>query len=273
MDLFVILCFFFFLRAHAIQIPVVAYLNTKPKSIYIYTTSTYVMDKCKRRVNKMAIRRSAFVIIMAAVLLSTLVGVASAVSHSWYMLGTGTDAPEGVDYWMQKGSGSSGVSAALGPGAYATWGADESVSVNQVDMAGQWDVHVYLWVSSMDAISVTVDIGRLNSSGTFIVAAGKEKTLPICGSHNHWWNTTEINPTSFPISNGESLAVRVTNNDNADSITVVATGTPTNSPSYIASPDSDPGYPVPELPTIVLTSLGVLLLVGFVAYSRRRNIK
>lgn len=38
----------------------------------------------------------------------------------------------------------------------------------------------------------------------------------------------------------------------------------------LTSPSTDPGYPVPELPTIILLSTGLLLLAGY-AYMTRRN--
>jgi len=219
----------------------------------------------------MAIRRSAFVIIMAAALLFLSLGMATAVSHNWYMLGPSSGAPEGADCLMQKGSGSSGASLLLKPATSGIWGADEPVSVNQIDMAGQWDVHLYIYVYSTKDVSVKVELGKLNSGGTFSLADGEEKVIGGF-THYRWWNSTTIHPDSFAINCGESLAVQVTNNGGYD-LYVVTSGVP-NSRSYIASPASDPGYPVPELPTIVLTSMGVLLLAGFALYRRRRrNVK
>ena len=40
--------------------------------------------------------------------------------------------------------------------------------------------------------------------------------------------------------------------------------------SNLTSPSSDPGYPVPELPTIILFSAGLLILAGY-AYMTKRN--
>lgn len=39
--------------------------------------------------------------------------------------------------------------------------------------------------------------------------------------------------------------------------------------SRLASPSGDPGYPVPEMNTLALFSIGLLALVGYVAYRRR----
>ncbi len=220
----------------------------------------------------MAIKKSAFVILLAAALLFLSLGMATALSQNWYMLGLSLDTPKGANYLMQKGSGFSGAYQQFGPGESRIWGADEPVSVNQIDMAGPWDVHLYIYVYSTKDVSVKVELGKLTSGdGTFSLAEGEEQDIGGY-THNRWWNSTNIHPDSFPINCGESLAVRVTNNGAYD-LYVDTSGVP-NSRSYIASPASDPGYPVPELPTIVLTSMGVLLLAGFAVYRRRRrNIK
>jgi len=44
----------------------------------------------------------------------------------------------------------------------------------------------------------------------------------------------------------------------------------TNGESYVESPNTDPGYPVPELSSFVLFSVGLLALAGYV-WQRRRN--
>ena len=216
----------------------------------------------------MAIRRSAFVILLAAALLFLSLGMATAVSQNWYMLDLSPETPEGADCLMQKGSGSSATYQALKPGDSGIWGADEAVAVDQIDMAGQWDVHLYIYVQvSTYDVSVNVELGKLTSGdGKFVLADGEEEVIGG-GTHYRWWNPINIHPETFPISYGESLAVRVTNNGSCN-IHVVTSGDP-NSRSYIASPASDPNYPVPELPTVVLTGMGMLLLAGFVVYRRR----
>lgn len=37
----------------------------------------------------------------------------------------------------------------------------------------------------------------------------------------------------------------------------------------LSSPSTDPGYPIPELSTLVLSSVGLLALVGYVVYRKR----
>ena len=68
---------------------------------------------------------------------------------------------------------------------------------------------------------------------------------------------------------GEYLAFKVTN---LDQVLIIETE---EGASWISSPSADPGYPIPELPTIVLMSTGLLALTGFVVkrYSRRKRIE
>lgn len=73
---------------------------------------------------------------------------------------------------------------------------------------------------------------------------------------------------TFDISDGDRLSLRIMHDDATQDVrTYFYNGTHL---SNLTSPSTDPGYPVPELPTIILLSTGLLILAGY-AYMTRRN--
>ena len=99
--------------------------------------------------------------------------------------------------------------------------------------------------------------------GTTFHSAGDsgEKTIPD-GTTGLSFN---FGVGSFTVPEGEWLAYKV---ESSSGITVDCSDA--DSYIYFVPP---PNYPVPELNTLVLLSVGLLALAGFVLYSRRRNGK
>jgi len=136
-------------------------------------------------------------------------------------------------------------------------------SVIYVDLTGSWtgtlkrttlgDKSVMLEIGAYNPSS-----GKFNSIETTIETFRGKKCVP----------TIEVTHL-FTVQEGEYLAFMVTNLDQ-DQVLIIETE---GGASWISSPSRDPGYPVPELPTIVLMSTGLLALTGFVVYSRRKRIE
>jgi hypothetical protein len=75
----------------------------------------------------------------------------------------------------------------------------------------------------------------------------------------------------FMVPKGTYLAVRITNNNGVDH--TVYTGDHSNDKyfSCVTSPQTDPGYPVPELAAGLLLGVGVLSLGGFMILRRKQS--
>jgi len=73
-----------------------------------------------------------------------------------------------------------------------------------------------------------------------------------------------VSTSSFIINNGERQALKITNNDPVMIMIITSN-------SYLLSPVTDPGYPVPELSTMMLTSSGLVIGVGMLAYSNKKK--
>lgn len=211
-------------------------------------------------------KRSVLAILVAAVLLSSIVGMASAASQTWYL--TNTDpSVSGAQYQMHKDSGDGTAPVSISAGQSKVWVADEYATVNQIDMSGTWNVNIRVmaWSISPGTVKFKVDIGTL-SGGSFTPKGNTDFTASM-GAYETKDFTGDIGTTDHTVGQGDYLAIQVTDYTGYLNITVI-TQDGDNSPSYITSPSTDPGYPVPELPTVLLTGIGLLALAGFVLYSR-----
>jgi len=109
---------------------------------------------------------------------------------------------------------------------------------------------------------VWVEIGTYDITSGFDSKGSASDTF-VAGN-----NTLDftIGASGFSVSEGKYLAFKVTNLDPNRDLNIETKG----EASWIFSPSTDPGYPVPELPTIILFSIGLLALAGYVVV-RRKN--
>lgn len=218
---------------------------------------------------KMNKRRSGLlVVVLVVVLLFSMVGMAIA-DQTWYMKDTASGAT-GADYEMQKGSGVGSGLLQIVTSASKIWAADQAVAVDGgIDMSDSWTGQVRVYADG-DA-SLQVDIGVLSSSGSFT----SKGTDTLSGSPTGVENWAfSLSPEDLTLAKDEYLALKLTNTHDTNSINIwTKHDTEPFSPSYLIFANDDPAYPVPELSTLLLTSVGVLMLGGFVIYSRRRTNK
>ena len=159
---------------------------------------------------------------------------------------------------MSKPEGTATVS----DGSSTIWGANEPAAVDVGFPAGTWTGKITLSEPFASNKTFTVEVGSYEDS-TF-TSAGSQ----ICtGAADKITFSLEIPATAFDISNGNYLALNITNPSDGSGDLVIKTG---GGNSYVTSPSTDPGYPVPELSTIILFSAGLLILAGY-AYMGRRN--
>lgn len=136
-----------------------------------------------------------------------------------------------------------------------------------------WDAHIRTEEIEVDEIghNLTVEICRLNGTGNVTVIANHTKQLTAVGTKHLWNITCEDNESSTQdFSTGDWLAVRLSWDCETDELQIYYKADP-GYDSYIESPAADPGYPIPELPTILLFGVGLLVIVGYVRWLRRRD--
>lgn len=227
-------------------------------------------------------RKHACVTLFVAVLmLAAVVGIASAAPQTWHWWDDaypGTVADDGLTHRLDAnmsttGYGDSSKSVSLTNDEVVWWYAENAAQVDVSFGESTWLAEIYY---AGDSGTVYVDVYSVTAGGTLErrLATGSE-ALPAEGSMVYEQiPCPDDSATVQTVLTGDRLAVRVQYN---------GTGTfqcgyngpdgDGEEPSRIISPSTDPGYPVPELSTIILMSTGLLVLMGYVVYSRRRNNK
>jgi hypothetical protein len=184
-------------------------------------------------------------------------------SQIWYLssnAASGTNA----DYIIYKNSTSqcSGT-VTVSNGTTDYWVADEAATMNLSFPAGDWDGIVVLNTPHPSGEQFTIEIGSWNGS-IFSSAGLTTKT----GDGNRTvfpFSITDAN--AFTVAQGNWLSLLIWNPTAGDSDLVVKT----DGASYVISPISDPGYPVPELSTIIFLGAGLVGLAAYFGLKRRKR--
>ncbi len=175
--------------------------------------------------------------------------VIPATGQTWYLYS---------DYSMRK-SLTPTASVTLTAGQSKIWLADQAAVSSVTFPDGSWVI--YLKTSQNWLASCTAEVGYWNGS-TF-------QPFTTGAPTKSWDNNTGIltiraQAGSETINASDFLALRVTNGD-AASHDVITDGN-----SWVKSPASDPGYPVPELASGVLFALGLAGMGTFMVVRRKK---
>ena len=174
-------------------------------------------------------------------------------SQSWFLSNT-----SGSDYIMYKGDMSRPEgTVTIATGQSELWQPDEPATVDVGFPAGTWDGTITFdpAPASDQMFDVEVGIGDFSSEGLELFTGdGTTTSFQL-----------NIVASAFTVTEGDYFYLRITNNGTDNLIVKTGGGN-----SYVTSPPSDPGYPVPELPTLILVSAGLLILAGY-AYMTKRN--
>ena len=161
---------------------------------------------------------------------------------------------------------SPGDSVMIPLGGSSVWVADEATSVDVTFPGGGalWIAHFLTNVEGTGATlkDVGISIGYYDSGAFQSWAFSPEPTL--------WWEGhvlhIELQRDPATIGKGGYLAIRIENKYVEQGLIIYTDGC-----SFLKSPCNDPGYPVPELPTVALLGAGLLSLGGGYAVWRKRS--
>jgi len=187
----------------------------------------------------------------------------SAGSQSWYLTDRTAGVPGDANYFIDKGSGAGTSNVSMGTGAHPIWAANEAAAVT-CDMSGTWHVHIeFNGITGGETVDANVDIGVISGGSWDWKGWCSVQELTSADSILD----VDIDVSDLTIDTGDYLAMDVWQHKGGSGDEEIVV---TNGESYVESPNTDPGYPVPELGSLVLFSVGLLALAGYV-WQRRRN--
>ncbi len=166
------------------------------------------------------------------------------------------------DTKMYKGNMSkqAGTLAILN-GDTTNWTANEAATVDVKFPVGNWTGWLTLNATFSAPDNFTVAVGSYNTTAGFSSAGTQE----FIGESSKTAFALDISAAEFTVPKGNNLSLQVTNPSAGSAALEIKTGAGN---SFITSPETDPGYPVPELNTTILFSVGLLALAAYILRPR-----
>ena len=212
-------------------------------------------------IKKSIIKKSIVVCLLAAVLLVSMVGMASAHnSITWNFDSETTTAGREMERCGGPGDNGQTGSVLITAGNSVIWTSDEAAAYDVGFSAQTWNGQIAaVTPSSNKKFKVEVGMwdGTFHSKGT-----SGEYTLDHPSGQGRAFNVQVI---AFTVPEDKWVAVKVSNTGGVDF------NAETDGSCLIVYPPPKPDYPYPELSTLVLLSVGLLTLIGYVGLRRRRN--
>jgi hypothetical protein len=221
-------------------------------------------------------------IVIVLILVSATVQMVSATGEqTWYF--TETEASDNIsssnptyNMIMTKGAEGGNNVITLQPRERVWFYADHVAQCDVGFPEDKWSVAY--WVKALNSSEagegcVYTRLCYIDSTGSFTMAsnsASEAITTPqnIEEIVENWF--ADNNVLAFTVPEGGRLAIEVLWGSNPLGNLEIHCNPPDKPASKVTSPSTDPGYPVPELSTLVLFSAGLLILAGY-AYMGRGN--
>lgn len=194
-------------------------------------------------------------------------------------------ADEGPQFWfldsvdspvagkvMEKGlSSDQSGQVVIAAGQYQLWLADEPTLSDCTFPDGTfpedtWEVKLRVPYRSILDGDLDAEVGYYDVDGDEFHDFATWDVIEARALFNYYELQLQIDDATVPA--GDYLALKVINND-TDPHTILMRDTWGNR-SWVASPLSDPGYPTPELPTVILMGVGLLGLLGYIGLKRSK---
>ena len=168
----------------------------------------------------------------------------------------------GADYIMYKDSKvGAATDITISEEGSLVWTADEAAECAVAFPGGSWSYKVYAAATS-SAEEIFLQVGYWDGT-TFHPATGGA-VFTVTANEYSSGNFT-VNP--FDVPDTKWLAYKITNLTGSGDFKIVVN----HDDSRIGSPTTDPGYPIPELPTIILLATGLVGLAGYFGLKRRKR--
>ena len=187
----------------------------------------------------------------------TAVPLVSAVVQTWYLSSTAS----GANYVMYKGSAAGGCAVVTVPQQdYIIWIANEAATCDVTFHAGDWTGYLTANRQGSDN-HFTVDIGEWD--GTNFISAGQYDGYFASGTASF-----TISASQFTVDEDNWLAFKLKNLGPKPGSSQLGIRP---CKCDVSSPPSSPDCPAPELSTLILLSVGLLALAGYVGLRRKKE--
>lgn len=229
-------------------------------------------------------RRLIVILVLGAMLASVGVQVVGAeTAQSWRLLGEDTSpvisAKDVIDHLMDVNMSKTESTTKTWKdfptdGTPAWWYAENAAQVNLSFGENNWIL--YVDHETVDANTSTgtlyADVYKLNSSGNILTHLAGGSISPKEDASNSTITCIDDGSTTQDFNTSEWLALRVNWScpDYSDEKLRIYYYKG-DKLSNLTSPSTDPGYPVPELSTLILFSTGLIALAGYVLLTKRRK--
>jgi len=186
-----------------------------------------------------------------------------------WQLDTETSTP---GYVMEKTGGPNDDgqtgSVAVTTGSSVIWLADEAAAADVTFVSGAWVIELATdadWGTNGD--DCAIDVGEYDGTTFTSFSMVIDSVLEWNEATRSYILRVEVQSGAETIYTGNWLAIEVTNNDSIDH--TVYTGEFEDA-SCVRSPETDPGYPLPEIAAGILLAGGIIGLVSFMAIRSRK---
>jgi hypothetical protein len=201
------------------------------------------------------------ILLGVAVITSVMALPVNALSQMWRL---DSEAHTAGHVQMEKigGPGDDGQTGQVTiPGTgYVTWFADEAAAVDvAIPTDAFWVTQIKTDMTYTD--NPTASVGYSTGGGDFTPIATVRANLMQVGDN---FLEIRVQSENAVVPNSNYLALKIFGPAGK---TIYTDGS-----SYLTSPSTDPGYPVPELPAFALLGTGLLLLGGYVALKKRSRV-
>ncbi len=225
------------------------------------------------------------VLVLEMLVLASVQVVGAETAQSWRLLGEDTSpvisAKDGIDHLMDINMSKNRSATKTWKdfptdGTPAWWYAENAAQVNLSFGENNWILYVDHETVDANTSNGTLyaDVYKLNSSGDILTHLAGGSISPKEDAINSTITCIDDGSTTQDFNTSEWLALRVNwscpDYPDEELRIYYYKG---DKLSNLTFPSSDPGYPVPELSTLILSSTGLLALAGYVLLTKKRKIK